>query len=339
MDLTSKLQLAYLKLKAAKRVLLVGHTAPDADAIASLGAMGEIAASLGAVVYAYADKKPADVFDYIPGAVAVKAEPPSDLNGFDLVIALDCGSLARTALEAELKSLWQDFDHGRLSHRPTLIEIDHHETQATMADLEIRLPDKASTTEIIYHFLMANRLPISKSLANCILIGLMTDTGHFLHANSSRQALAVASEMLLRGASLPSIINRTVNNKNFASLKIWGKALDNLVFKPETGLAFSALSRADLQSAARFGDYRSDAELFGDIASFISRLDQVRVALLLREEETVVKGSLRTNHDDVDVAALARQFGGGGHKKAAGFYLPGRLVKTSTGWDVVDANI
>jgi len=73
--------------------------------------------------------------------------------------------------------------------RPYLIEFDHHQPQEAYADLEIRLPDKASTTEIIYHFLQANNLPISKLLANCILIGLMTDTGHFLHANSSRKRL------------------------------------------------------------------------------------------------------------------------------------------------------
>lgn len=334
MEFKEKLQLLYLKLKSAKKVLLIGHTSPDADAIASLGAMSEVATSLGADVYAYADKKMPAAFNFIPGSEQVSSSPPADLAAFDLIIALDCGSIARTALEDELRTLWTAFNSGRITKRPHFIEIDHHETQESFADLEIRLPDKASTTEIIYHFLTVNNLPISKTIANSILIGLMTDTGHFLHANSSQEALTVASNMLLRGASLPHIISNTVNNKNFVSLKIWGRALDNLRFKSDTGFAFSALSLDDFRELAIFGEYETDAELFGDIVSFISRLEGVRVALLLREEEGGIKGSLRTNKNGVNVAELASKFGGGGHKKAAGFFVPGRLEKTADGWRV-----
>ena len=334
MDFKDKLELAYLKIKTAKRVLLIGHISPDADALASLGAMLEITRLLRVSTYAYAEKKPIGVFDFIPHADQISATPPPDLHNFDLIISLDCGSVYRTALADEIQKIFQDFTAGRLDKRPHFIEIDHHEPQGSRADLEIRLPDKAATTEIIYHFLKVNNLGINKCLADCILIGLMTDTGHFLHANSSREALAVAAEMLLAGASLTRVINNTVNNKSFNSLKVWGRALERLRFNRTTGFAFSALTAADLKQLEVTDDRGGDYELYGEIVSFISRLDGVRVALLLREEEGRVKGSFRTSKDTIDVSHLAQKFGGGGHKKAAGFSLPGRLKMTANGWRV-----
>jgi phosphoesterase RecJ-like protein len=162
----------------------------------------------------------------------------------------------------------------------------------------------------------------------------MTDTGHFLHANSSREALAIASEMLLRGASLPKIINKTTHNKSFATLKVWGRVLEKMKFNKETGLAAAALSAADLQELLTPAEKEANADLFGDIVSFLSYLSGVRVALLLREEQDCVKGSLRTNDDDIDVAQIAANWGGGGHKKAAGFVAKGWLKETASGWAI-----
>lgn len=339
MNLTAKLQLAYSKIKSAKRILVIGHTSPDADALASVGAVLEIAAGLGLGAYAYAAKKISDAYEFIPNEDLISTEEPEDLRIFDVIIILDCGSISRTGLEVRLRTLIRAQREGRLSQRPYIIEFDHHSAQEAYADLEVRLPDKASTTEIIYHFLKANNLEISRPLANCILIGLLTDTGHFLHANSSREALAISSEMLLRGASLPKIIDHTVNNKSFSALKVWGRALENMKLNTETGLAASALTAVELKELLAPVEARAEADLYGDIVSFLSTLGGVRVALLLREEGSIVKGSLRTNDDEIDVAKIAQNWGGGGHKKAAGFTITGKLLKTDKGWKVVGVQV
>ncbi len=335
MNLTEKLQLAYFKIRSGARILIIGHTSPDADALASIGAILEISSSLGLSTYAYAAKKMVGAYSFIPNEDSISTEEPDDLLAFDTIIILDCGSISRTGLEARLRTLLQAAQAGRISRRPYIIEFDHHSPQETYADLEIRLSDKASTTEIIYHFLKANNLAVSKVVANCILIGLMTDTGHFLHANSSREALAIASEMLLRGASLPKIIENTVNNKSFPALKVWGRALENMRLDPATGLAFSALTADELTELLAPTDIKAEADLFGDIVSFLSTLSGVSVALLLREEDGRVKGSLRTTADDIDLAHIAQNWGGGGHKKAAGFTIEGHLLRTENGWKVV----
>lgn len=335
LDLNTKFKLAAEKIRTAKRILLIGHTSPDADAISSIGAMIEVVLAWGLKVYAYADRKKPDLYNYIAHEDLVSVNPPDDLRIFDVILVLDCGSLARTNLEARILTLIKAQDEGRLARRPYIIEFDHHEPQDVYADLEIRLPDKASTTEIIYHFLKANNLPINKTIANCILIGLMTDTGHFLHANSSREAIAVSSEMLLQGASLPKIINHTVNNRSFSALKVWGHVLENLSFNRATGLASSGLTAAELDLLIDPDQQDSIADLFGDMASFLSNLSGARVALLLREEDGKVKGSFRTNRDDIDVAKLAQNWGGGGHKKAAGFSVKGKLIKKDQGWSIL----
>jgi len=335
MDFITKLQLAYQKIVAAKRILIVGHVSPDADAISSIGAMIEITRSLGLETYAYADHKPNGTYNFIANENLISSEEPADLRIYDIILILDCGSISRTGLELRLRNLLQAAVEGKISARPYIIEFDHHEHQETYADLEIREAHKASTTEIIYHFLKANNRPITKVLADCILIGLMTDTGHFLHANSSREALAVSSEMLLRGASLPKIINKTIHNKSFATLKVWGRALENMKFNPDTGFASSALLENELAELLTVAEKESHVDLFGDIVSFMSCLSEVRVALLLREENGKIKGSMRTVSDEIDVAKIAQNWGGGGHKKAAGFSIEGRLMATETGWKVI----
>jgi len=329
MNIAEKFQLAYQKIKAARNILIVSHLSPDADALASCGTLFDIAKKMSLDVQVYAGNKPTGAYSFIPYEEQVLNQPPADLSIFDVIFILDCGSLARTGLSPELRQLLTT------NPRPYLIEFDHHEPQDHYADLEIRLPEKAATVEIIYDFLKANNLPIDRTLANCILIGLLADTGNFLHDNASPAVLDVSAEMLLQGAAFPKIIQETVRNKSFASLKVWGRVLEKLKYNSRTGLVVSALSADELTELSEATDLQKEADLFGDITSFLSGLSGVRVALFLREEPGRVKGSLRTNQPEVDVSKIARQFGGGGHKKAAGFSLPGRLAETEQGWRVV----
>ncbi len=338
MELTAKFKKVYQKLIKAKNILVVGHVHPDADALSSIGAILELADNLGINSYAYADGQSFSSYSFIPQVERVSNHPPFNLLDFDLIIAVDCGSLSRTSLENRIKDLLTKRQQNLISNRPYIIELDHHLPQDHYADLEIRLPDKASTTEIIYHLIKINNLDFSRSLADCILIGLMTDTGHFLHANSSQEAMAIASEMLLRGASLPKIINYTVNNKSFASLKVWGRALENMRFNEETGLVSSGLTRQDLVELLSPEELKQGGDLFSNIVSFLISLRGAKVALFLKEEGELVRASLRTNSDQIDVAKIARQWGGGGHQKAAGFSLPGRLQATEDGWKIIIKN-
>ncbi len=329
-----KLQEAFVKIKKAHNILLVSHVSPDADAISSLGALIELISSLGIKYYAFSAEKKAGEYNFIPNSEKINSFKPYNLNDFDLIITCDCGSIKRTSLEDELKEIIQKRNNKKI---PFIIEIDHHEKVDDYADLEIRRQDKASTSLMIYDLLKENNWPLSKKISNCILSGLVGDTGCFLHSNSSAEAIAVASETLNYGASFNMILKASTKNSNFLSLKIWGKIIDNLHFNSDSGLLSSGISEQEMESLKKENNLleeNSSADLFGIITSFLCSLSGVKVALLLRESDGFVKGSLRTSRHDIDVSEIAARFGGGGHKKAAGFSLKGYLKKTETGWKV-----
>ncbi|MFA6514585.1 MAG: bifunctional oligoribonuclease/PAP phosphatase NrnA [Patescibacteria group bacterium] len=334
MELNDKLKLAFQKISLADNILLVSHTAPDPDALASLGAMLEMLAILGIKNIAYAEKKIDSAYSFIPHEEDISNHKPENLDGFSVILILDCGSISRTGLEPELRAALKARNLTE-PKRPYIIEFDHHESQDNFADLEIRMQSKASTTEIVYDFLRVNDFTINKTIADCILTGLISDTGNFLHANSSFDALAASSYLLLKGASLVKISSQLRGIGSLAALKIWGKVFNNIKFNHETGLISSALLKKDLTELLTPEERIKMTDIFGDIVSFMSYLSGVEVALLLREDDGRVKGSLRTNYNEVDVSLIAKNFGGGGHKRAAGFSIDGSLEETEDGWKVV----
>ena len=111
------------------------------------------------------------------------------------------------------------------------------------------------------------------------------------------------------------------------TLKLWGRALDRLT-RHANGVVSTVITQADLVECAATEE---DTE---GISNFLNALQDAKVIMVLKEQDGQVKGSLRTTEADVDVAAMAKQFGGGGHKKAAGFSVPGHLVQTSHGWRI-----
>ena len=330
---------AWSRMMSAERVLLVSHLSPDVDAAASLGTMIELLRSNNKDYLAFAQGKDANQY-FLPNEAEIigdkerlfelasnffnngKELKEDFLSVFDVVVIMDCGSLERTALTEyfhNIKFLMLD---------TFVIEIDHHVPAQTYADIEIKIP-LASTTEVLYHFIKANDLIISRSIANCLLAGILTDTANFLYPSVSSSTLDISSELLALGAQFPKLLNNTWRNKSFLEMKLWGLALANLRVNKKYNLAFSVLPYEDLAGfKEKYGDWGSD--VFSDIVGFLSNLSEAEVILLLREEEVgKIKGSLRVGANDsgADVNKLASVFGGGGHKKAAGFAIEGSIVK------------
>ncbi len=166
-------------------------------------------------------------------------------------------------------------------------------------------------------------------MAGCILTGILTDTGNFLYPSTSPETVNIASEMLTSGAKLPQIMENTWRNKSIASMKTWGKAMSNLYINHKFNLAITVLKSSDIS------DEISEEDLDG-MAGFLSNLNNVKGILLLKEQKDgTIRGSLRTSLRDMDVSRLARFLGGGGHAKASGFTLHGRIEKTEKDWKVL----
>ena len=161
-----------------------------------------------------------------------------DFKNFDLIIVFDCGSVLRTGLAPEIA--------GRNKNQ-YVIEIDHHLKNGDYADLELREP-AASTTEIVYNFLKANKIKINKNIATCILAGILTDSGNFLYPSTSNKRVEISSQMLVRGANLGLVLENSWRNKSLPALKIWGEALSRLVQNDKYKIAFSVLTLKDTEA-------------------------------------------------------------------------------------------
>lgn len=310
---------AYNQIKNSNNILLVTHERPDGDAIASVCAMAEILEILDKKYLIYCYNKINGQFDFLPHIEKFKTNYGN--FDFDLIIVIDCGSLNRTKLEKEIKNRKQN---------QFIIEIDHHPKVDDYADLEIKDPEISSTSELIYYLVKANKIKINKDLANCLLTGILADTSNFLYPSTSSETITIASDLLLKGARMPQIVENTWRNKSIDFMKTWGRALSNLYINPKYKFAVSVLTKDDIGSSEEI------EENMTAITNFLGNLGDVYGILLLREQKDgSLKGSLRSAHPEIDVSRIAKIFGGGGHAKSSGFEIKGKLEKTERGWKVI----
>jgi len=316
-----KFKIAKKKIEKANKILLTIHEKPDGDAVSSICAVIDYLEEIGVPYYAYSLSEIPETFFFLNHSDKIKNSKDYNFKEFDVVIALDCGSLARTNLGEEITNR---------EKRQTVIEFDHHPKVDDFSDIELRDVDAASTTEVLYDFFTTNNIKINKTRAVCILTGISTDTGNFIYPSTSEKTINISSEMLVRGASLPNIIESTWRNKTLSGMKIWGRAIESLVINKKFNIAISVLTKKDIDECGV-----KDEELEG-ISGFLSNMEGARGLLMLTESgDGYVKGSLRSSSDSLDVSKLARTLGGGGHVKAAGFKIKGRLVRDSEKWRIV----
>jgi phosphoesterase RecJ-like protein len=336
MNFSQQFVKTYNRIRLASHILVVSHVNPDGDALSSTGAVLELLNNLGIKSSAFCSRKKGVTFNYLPHQdkiISDKEELPP-LADFDLIIILDCGSLSRTDLSSEILELKKQ------DKRPYIIEFDHHPKVDDYSDLEIRDPEKSATAEIIYDFFRENKIAFNKNSANCILTGILTDTGNFLYPNSSEHNLEIASQMMSCGAQFPKIVNNILRNKNFLTVKLWGMAISNLRINKKYNIAYSVVTKEDLDELNKLGTEEEiemylHSDVFGDVAGFLGNLSDVKAIMLLREEDGKIKGSLRTSRPEMDISGLAKYLGGGGHSKASGFTVDGSIVKKGDGWEII----
>jgi phosphoesterase RecJ-like protein len=337
MPIKERLIKAYEMMRSAHRILLVAHLRPDGDALSSLAALRLIALSLGKEVFVFAKDKNKELFDYLPGFTEIEGDYDNLQKAgawrerFDLIIVADCGSLARTALADEIK----DFQ----KQGGKVMEFDHHPPVDDYADLEIRYPDLSSTSELIYNFIVANKITFTRELADCVLTGILTDTGNFLYPSAGDATMRASSAALEAGAHYAKIVNYTLHNKDMVMIRLWGLALERLHLNTRYQIASSVLTRADINkiTGVKNMDSAAESDLFSGLAGFLSNVAGVKAIMLLYEDQQgMIKGSLRSTPGGFLVDKLARALGGGGHERAAGFALAGKLEKRAKSWVVIN---
>lgn len=305
-------------LAASTRILVTTHRHPDGDAVGSLLAVARALRALDKTVTAHTPDPPPPFLRFLPSFETI-TQVPDHVPHYDLVVALDHSELQRTGLAAEL-----------LEARIPVVAIDHHATADRRASVAIVVPDAAATCEILVELFPLVGLPIDAGTATCLLTGHMTDTGSFRHPNTSPRVLRAAGRLLERGADLGAIVSGAFGQRSLPALRITGRALERLTVSPETGVAISVVTHQDLQECEATMD-----DLAG-VVNLLNTIPEASFSLLLTEyEQGKLKGSLRAEPEHaVDVSAIARRFGGGGHTLASGFEVVGQLVRDKEGWRI-----
>ncbi|MEX2054619.1 MAG: bifunctional oligoribonuclease/PAP phosphatase NrnA [Candidatus Andersenbacteria bacterium] len=294
------------------------HEHPDGDAIGASLALLHALRLQGKTVTVYIPDPAPSYLEFLPGFELLTTTRP-DTTAYDLIVLLDYTQLYRTHLEREVAA------------HPNTICIDHHYDNKGQARLNLIVPEAAATAQILMEFFKETATPLTSDMATCLLTGIFTDTGSFMHDSTTPEILNVAAELMSKGARLSHIAHETYQKKHLPSLRIWGRALSRVITNEHTGAAVSVVTAKDLEECAATLD-----DLSG-VVNLLNTLPQTKFALLLTEYEPgKIKGSLRSEpHKGVDVSKIAQRLGGGGHKLASGFEVEGHLVEQHGQWRVV----
>lgn len=303
--------------KKAKKILLISHRNPDPDCLGSNLALRQILTEDGKkVISACIDEIPANYMFFTELKEFVKEIDPEK---FDLYISLDCGSIDQTG--------FANLHEKNKKHKKPWINIDHHPSNNRFGTVNLVIEDAASTTLILYHLLKKWGVGLDSYLATCLLFGLYYDTGSFMHSSTNGDVLESAAELLARGANQKLIVRKLFKNHTVEQLKIWGKALNNARITDNDVVVTGILEK----------DFRECKANSSDLSGLIDYLSSVKgtnfATILSHDENGNVRGSLRTRRDDINLSEIAKNFGGGGHKKASGFTLKGKLDK-KTYWSI-----
>ena len=309
--------LSYIIAKSEK-ILLFAHSGPDGDTAGSVLAFKEYLEMIGKKAD-IACQDPLPLFLETLTNQTFNFPDHLDLTSYDA--AIGCDSVER-GFQKTLPYL---------SPRTATIIIDHHPDITTLADVVIIDAQRSSTCEIIYEYLLSQNAHISKSIATYLMIGILSDTGNFQHANTSSRVMEISSDLMKKGASVSKIIEATFANKKLSTLKLWGRAFEKAKINTINGLITTVLTKEDMEECS------ASTEDIGQVASILNTVPGTKFSLVLSErDQGIIKGSLRSEeYKGVDVSEIAHLFGGGGHKLASGFEIHGKIIETKTGWEIV----
>ena len=288
------------------RFLVTTHENPDGDALGSLLAMTLALEQLGK-----------DGVMYLSGVIpfpheyafmqldAVRRTPPEDAAA-GVVLALDCATERRRGPAP-----------GRLARAPLVVDVDHHHDNSRFGDVNLVVPDASSTGEILRDLFEELGVPLTPDIAEALYIALVTDTGRFQYANTTPKALRLAAELVEAGADVHRVFRDVYENVAFAKIKLLARALAKARVVEGGRIIVSDLERSDFAAAG------AEEPFAEGIIDFLRAVEGTELVALIREPPTqngpTRRVSLRTRAEGIDVSAIARKSGGGGHRQAAGF--------------------
>src|ERR1700675_1157462 len=293
-------------IRSHDRFLLVTHENPDGDALGSILATKLALDQLGkdSVMYLYGDAPLPAEYSFLPLA-ELRRQLPADWRE-RVLIAVDCANESRLGPDPE-----------PLVGAPLVIDIDHHHDNSRFGTVNLIVPNASSTGEVLRDLFAALGVELTPDIAEALYIALVTDTGRFQYSNTTAKSLRLAAELVEAGADVHRIFRGVYETVQFAKLKLLARALERAqIYAGGRPVASYLLRGAFTDSGA--------AEAYSEgIIDYLRMVEGADMAALIREpprsDGPKLRISLRSSNDELDVSAIARKSGGGGHRQAAGF--------------------
>ncbi len=293
-------------IRQGERFVLVTHENPDGDALGSLVAMQGVLTALGkdSVMFMASEELPLPYEYRFFSLEGLACELPADI-GDRTVVFLDCGNIDRNPAHV-------------LRDGSVLVNIDHHHDNTHFGTINHVVPDASSTAEIVWDLMADLDVQPDLSIAEALYVALVTDTGRFMYENAGPRAHQMAGELIAAGVDVQAIYRRLYEEMPYAKLMLLGRALQRVQRLDGGRITFAHLTIEDYEAVGAEESYSEG------IIDHLRAVEGTKVAVLVRdllgpERRGERKVSLRATGDDVDVSAVARAQGGGGHRRAAGF--------------------
>lgn len=363
MDLTPKQQ-ATQTIKEAKSILLIAHEELDGDGVGSLLALNSIFTKMGKETLTISSGATPTIFSFLTDIDSIKKDldgikdfmiflseenakvarlsyklednrlkivispksgnfSPSDVNfaygdfHYDLIIILDTDNLER------LGNVYRE--NTEMFYKTDTLNIDHHVGNSYFGKINWVDESASSVCEILVSLIEALESEQGKlmdgNIATALLLGIMTDTNIFQNPATTSKSLTVAAQLIAAGADRDLISKKVFQTHSYSTLKIWGKILSKLDSYPALGLVWSEVSKQDLDLTGA-----DEGALSQAINNLIYTAEGAKIVVLFSESNGMIKISLRST-ENFDVVAIAKDFGGGGHEKAAGFKMEGLTLE------------
>ena len=297
------------KLKQLKSVLIFSHNRPDGDTIGSAIALYLAFKKLGVTASLCCESQIPQKYDYLPEVKLYEksAKYAEKVGGFDAVISVDCAS------EVMFSDAYKVYNKGKIK-----FNIDHHISNSRYADYNY-VEETSATTEIMLSIIKGMGVEIDANIADCLLLGIVTDTGNFAHNNVTNVTLENASVLLKAGGNLNKTVREMFKNQSRERAELYAKTISKIRYELDGKLAFIVISRKDIVNAG------GDDSITEGFIDFPLSIKGVEVAIsLLETGDKRYKISFRSK-GVVNVNEIASIYGGGGHILASGAVMNGYL--------------
>lgn len=293
-------------IRGHERFLVTTHENPDGDALGSLLAMHVALRQLGkdSVMYILGPAPLPGEYRFLP-LEDLRRELPEDASE-RVLVAVDCANESRLGPDPAI-----------LHQAPFTIDLDHHHDNSRFGDVNLVVADASSTGEVLRDVFAVLGVELTPEIAEPLYAALVTDTGRFQYANTTPKALRLAAELVEAGADVHKVFQGIYETVQFAKLKLLARALDRARVYEGGRLVVSYLLRTDFAEVGAAEPYSEG------IIDYLRAVEGADMAALIREPPRggtpARRVSLRASVDEIDVSAIARKSGGGGHRQAAGF--------------------